>query len=482
MRPASVTFTSSLVALTTILAAYVGFLFLRDQENQFLLDVIESPMIYIPRQLWPFFLNGGLEAVLVCVGVLIAHGIVLAVAGTAIGHVVGRQIYKPPLKLTKRPARTADRLRFDDSQMPITVMAPEHIDPRTREKRSAKPINILFDDTQIRLNRSAVSISRQPKTPLEELEYALVQILYAHRDWTCDPAGHHATVGLFEHSKAVMTRMAEQSQHPLARVVGWSHDIGKLLAYEYKGGKWHSKSKRHDRMSGEIVRHLPEFWKLSEMDRRTLSRVLSYSHAEKLPMTLSDEARELISALKIADGISTRNDKATSKQALGQDAVKKAVQAALQVVIPTLNINDMKKNGKAAGWTIEGVSYVAVTESAVRESIGPHLEHRIAQLVQADVSIEGNREHPLTRAIVDALREQNLLIERYGGSQPVEAHDGLFDVKSGRVKFIDVLLLDKQKLQEMHEGLVERWKSSGYPLRIMPSRRASADSETPEPS
>jgi hypothetical protein len=278
---------------------------------------------------------------------------------------------------------------------------------------------------------------------------------------------------MYDHSIRVMQRMKESSDHPLAKAVGLGHDIGKLLAYKKTAEGWQITSKRHDRMSGEIVRHLPEFQRLKEDDRRTLSRVLSYAHAKKLPRTLSTEARELIQTLKVADGLTTSDDRQTSETALTNANVMETVRRVIDGLLPEININNYMGREHAEGWTIEGVEYVAILESKLRENIAGQLPHSIAQVLQAYVNVDSTSHHPMTRAIVSTFEDMELLTNAVGsGERRIEAHEGLFDIKVGRQKFVDVLLLDKEKLAADRRINLKRWGSAGYNLRVRKSRRA----------
>ena len=479
MKPTSVTAISILSTYLIVIAGYAFYLSSTYQASEYMLDATEG-MLFIPDALWPSIIEGGVKGLLTTIALVTAHTLLLTALTLVVG-LIGAHYYFPKKEKPKRKEASVDRLRHDDSEYPISVFAPSSIDPLTKETRSGGKIDTLFDDTQYRIRRSNVNPKRAPQNEIEELELVLMQILHAHRNWSSDPAGHHATVGIFEHSIAVRNRMKESSSHPLARVVGLAHDIGKLLAYEPDGDGWKVKTKNHDRLSGEIVRHLPEFWNLRESDQRTLSRVLSYAHSKKLPITLSSEARELIQALKIADGLTTASDRSTSQRALERTDIMDQVKTVLAGLLSELNINNYQGREHTDGWTIEGVEYVAVLESKLRGYIAEHLPHNVATSLQAFVKVESTSYHPMTQAIVQSMTNLDLLITTIGsGETKVVAHEGLFDIKAGRQKFVDVLLLDKEKLS-LYEGVnLRRWGSAGYRLRIKESRRVAESNREEE--
>ena len=480
MKSTSVAILSTLITYAIVLGGYAFWLISSYNSSEYMLDATNS-MLYIPNSLWPLIIEGGPKGLVVTMLLVTAHTLVYTSFTIIAGTLAGLFLFPARQRKPKKPKPTIDRLRHDDSDYPITVIAPTSIDPVTRDVRPGGKMHALFDDTQIRLKRANIQSRRPPKTSIEHLELALLQTLYAHREWTSDPAGHHSDVGIYEHSLGVVRRLRESCNHPLARVVGLAHDIGKLLAYEKKDGQWIHRSKNHDRLSGEILRHMPEFQQLQENDRRTLSRVLSYAHSRKLPRTLSKEARELIQALKVADGLTTSDDRKTSETALNNESVMNTVKRVVEGLIPELNINNYAGREHTDGWTIEGVEFVAVLESKLREAIAGHLPHNIAQSLQAFVTVDSTSYHPMTKAIVTSIEELGLLIHEVGtGENAIQAHEGLFDIKAGRQKFVDVILLDKDKLSTDKRVNINRWGSAGYRLRIRESRRVKREREEME--
>lgn len=480
MKSTSVTILSTLITYAIVLGGYAFWLISSYNSSEYMLEATNN-MLFIPERLWPLIIEGGAKGLVVTILLVTAHTLVYTFATLLAGRLAGSFMFPARIKNRKRPALSVDRLRYDDSEFPITVSAPASIDPITRDVRPGGKMETIYDDTQIRLSRASMKPKRPPQNPIENLELALLQTLYVHKDWTADPAGHHSDVGIYEHSLGVVKRLKESCKHPLARVVGLSHDIGKLLAYEMKDGKWISRSKNHDRLSGEIVRHLPEFHDLGETDRRTLSRVLSYAHTKKLPRTLSNEARELIQALKVADGLTTSDDRKTSETALNNETIMNTVKRIIEGLLPDLNINNYAGREHTDGWTIEGVEYVAVLESKLREAIAGHLPHNIAQALQAFVNVDSTSYHPMTKAIVASLESLGLLVHEVGtGENAVTSHEGLFDIKAGRQKFVDVLLLDKDKLAADKRISLGRWGSAGYRLRVRESRRVKRKAENAE--
>lgn len=427
---------------------------------------------YVPEALWPTIIEGGYKALLATILLVTVHTLVYTGVTLLAGIIIGKVAFPIRNKTVSKPKPTADRLRHDDSEYPITVYAPDSIDPITRQPRKGQPLDTLFDDTQICLQRASIKAKREPETPIEHLELALLQILYEHKDYPADPAGHHSNVGMYDHSIRVMQRMKEASDHPLTKVVGLAHDIGKLLAYKRTPEGWNITSKRHDRMSGEIVRHLPEFQRLKEDDRRTLSRVLSYAHSKRLPRTLSGEARALIQALKVADGLTTSDDRQTSETALKNANVMETVRRVIDGLLPDININNYAGREHSEGWTIEGVDYVAILESKLRENIAGQLPHSIAQSLQAYVSVDKTSHHPMTRAIVSTFEDMELITKTIGsGDSKIEAYEGLFDLKVGKKNWKDVVLLDKEKLAADSRINLKRWGSAGYNIRVRENYR-----------
>lgn len=471
MKTSSVTILSVLITYAIIIGGYAFWLTSTHQSSSYMLEAINGA-VYVPEALWPTIIEGGYKALLTTILLVTIHTLVYTGATILAGIIIGKFTFPVRTKAISRPKPTIDRLRHDDNEYPITVTTPDSIDPVTRQPRKGRPLDTLFDDTQICIKRSSIKPKREPETPIERLELALLQTLYAHKDYPADPAGHHSNVGMYDHSIRVMQRMKEASDHPLAKVIGLGHDIGKLLAYKKTSDGWKITNKRHDRMSGEVVRHLPEFQSLAENDRRTLSRVLSYAHSKRLPRTLSGEARELIQTLKVADGLTTSDDRQTSETALTNANVMETVRRVIDGLLPEINVNNYAGREHSEGWTIEGVEYVAILESKLRENIAGQLPHSIAQSLQAYVKVDKTSHHPMTRAIVSTFDDMGLLINTIGsGDSKIEAHEGLFDIKVGRMKFVDVLLLDKEKLTADRRIDLKRWGSAGFNIRVRENRR-----------
>lgn len=485
MRPKSVTVASTLITFSLLLVGYGAFLVFSGRQAEFMLSVIESPLVFVPHMFWPMLWEGGVTGLAVSLLILIGHVILATLFTMVIGIFMGRRLFPMPDITPKEPKPTPERLGIRGKGMKVTVKSPDTVDPVTGGARKGYSLGFLYDDTQMRVDRSNVKSNRPPKNAVEELEFALLAILHRHQDWTCDPAGNHSTVGLYEHSLGVASRMRENTSHHLCTVIGLAHDIGKLLAYQRKGEQqWKSISKIHDKLSGELVRHLAEFWALDPADQRTVSRVLSYSHSDDLPANSSAEVRELITALKIADGLSTADDRATSQKALETESVQQTILDALVPILGRLNINNYEGKRLADGWTIEGVDYVAVLESRLRELIAQRLPHRTAQLLQANVPIESNRNHPMITALADAFRTLELLKTKVpnGEADPISDFSGLFDMKVGKIPFRDVFLLKKDQLVENHGADIRRWGSAGFRLRVIPSYRSGESANSSQPT
>lgn len=346
--------------------------------------------------------------------------------------------------------------------------------------KESKPVEKVFPEVYLRLDRGSVEINRKPSTQIEKLELALMEILSAHRNWTCDPQQHHSDAGLLDHSVYVAKKLNDLSEgHKLSKIIGLSHDIGKIIAYrpKKKNGEieWESVTNLHAKLSAQIVRMLPEFKKLDYNDRRTINTVLSYCHTpHRIPTKTPPEVVRLLQKLRQADSLGIRADQQRGHNLSEDEQVVAEVVEAITTVIPTLNINSYK--GKdSEGWTLSVVDYVAITENAIRQNLGAHLKSKVATQLQLKVPYKNNKRHPATRIIRKALQKMDLIIEEKSGINP---QDGLFDIKVGKMRFKGVFLLKREPLVKQIPDIVEAWGESEYSLKFKePARKSEIEEE-----
>lgn len=477
-RNPSIVATSAFISVLIFNAIYLVYIHFTQTDLEIQYRAIESYYRYLPSSLMQKIIDGGIKGTMTVLFVDAIRSLLIAVvaffSAKLVAYLIARQTRPSVSEAPVEEAPKSGELSIDRSRMPIVFIKPGYNyyhEGRRIEVKSEK-IYDVFPTVDMRLDRAEVTLNREPRNAIEKLEIAALQILLKHRNWTCDPAGHHSDKGLYEHSLHVASMMQKSTNHRLAKVAGLFHDIGKLLAYKNEGTeeqpKWKKIYSIHDRLSAEIVRHLPEFWALDQHDQDCLNHALSFCHSkDDIPNNVSSDAADLIKHLRIADGYGIQADKQHSVDIASTSDAQTSIKLAIERLIANLNINDFKNKGRADGWTLSSVDYVAVPESNIRTQLGEYLSHDMAYKLQADVPIEHNRKHPLTQGIVMALRDMDLLLEEVSS---LKASNGFFNIKVGRRTFKDVVLLDREKLEVEHSELVTLWGDATYSCRIVQIR------------
>ncbi len=366
-------------------------------------------------------------------------------------------------------------LSFYIPEICVVIKRPYKKKNGDQKKIIFKDVRHPFKETAIRLERADVRLSRDSKSDVENLETALLAILYKHKYWTSDPNNYHADINLYDHSVEVAKKVIELSKsNRLARVVGLAHDIGKLIAYKpiktvrdeegniISVSEWKKVSHQHDKSSAHIVRMLPEFKALKESDRVIINTVLSYSHKPtRLPKHATNKnVISLLKALRLADGLTAKEDKDKQIDLLANDALIEELGQYIVRVFPVLNIN-MIREGYADGWTIGLLPYIAVKESAIREKLKGMMPLVMEDQLRLKAAI---KPHPATAVIVASLERMGYLMTKHNHYEP---KDRLFTVKSGKTEFKKIILLKKNAVENEIGDLIDDWGDNKYPLKVI---------------
>lgn len=320
------------------------------------------------------------------------------------------------------------------------------------------------------------------QTKIDRLKLALLEVLEAHADWTSGPSGHHAKVTIKPHSIAVAQMMIDRMpDDPLSPVIGLAHDLGKIIAYQREtapdGSKtWVKTSRTHDHLSAHIVRVLPEFQAMDEVDRRILIAVLTYAHGrDEIPIgkIISPDnpdadmrIRILTRHIREADGITTRNDHASAAQAAEDDKVLAELRRTLPNALIALNINkSIDKSAKADGFSALARDYVAVLESHLREKLAPLLPEDLQAALAIRTPPQQRQTHPAMAPILKVLDELGWLMKSYRDMTPSPP---LFAIQSGNLNLRDVILISREALEREYPDQVNRWGDAEFPLKIRP--------------
>lgn len=437
---------SVIIVYVIIHIVYVGWLHWKNAHLSYQVEAMRLVSDAAPAWALQAMQDGGMASTLT--GMLLIEGYREAyiLIGALLGVIAtGAWRYAFPKKKPKTAAEKHHLLKLTSPSIFVTVPAYSADAPVAEQ--------------YLRLDRQAVTLPHSPKTAVENLERAILEILAAHRDYPSDPAGHHAGVPLFEHSLAVANKMrARAGEDRLARLVGLAHDFGKLVAYR-KDPKaqygWKIVAPAHDLMSANLVRLMPEYIALSDEDQRVLRFVLKYYHAPQMaPAQTPQRARILIQKLRWADSLVTGENQRSASTHIDNDNVVKIVAETLLEVLPNLNINRVR-DANADGFTGVAYDFCAVLEYPLRLGLSTHLQNeRVVQSLALRSDKNKGTEHPATPVILKALKSTGLLIETYNGVTPP---NGRFEVKSNTSTFRDVFLLDRGKLEKLYPDQVKQW-------------------------
>jgi hypothetical protein len=304
----------------------------------------------------------------------------------------------------------------------------------------------------------------------QKLYLALYSMLKAHSDVPASIGTHHADTPLFEHSLTVSKKTQEYfssrlTEEPLAAIAGLAHDMDKLLAYKKNGTVW-SKSvnaTHHNKYSAYIVSTQPEFKALPENERNVLVLALRYYHdPDNLPIGASNRTEALIQALRISDGYAIKAEKASAVVNIDNESFE-VIEKALLDTISELNINGyLSSSTHQGGWTTPSLEYVLAPFSTVLESLGKHLPSELNRKLQLDHETR-TFLHPSSIMLTGRLEKLGVLMTNY---KTFASERGLYDCRIGNTRFKSVLMIHKKELDKLIPGLLDKWGTATYRIRI----------------
>ena len=473
----------TLVVVASVWAGVVHFFHF---DQTFHAEAVSAHLMFRPEWFVTIVRLGGLTATVVTVGMVMAHAFILAfAAGVATFFAI--RIYKSiasgTLTLSPKPpflrigASPRSERRINAGYTPAGRDLVRVYNDRikiTLETPGGSIYHNVFPEFFLRLRRVPIKLKREPKTPVERLEVALTEMLVAHREWPADPDGHHSDTSLLEHTMSVTQRLVDHlPEEPLARVIGLSHDIGKLLAYAAPtggrgdGATWQKRTKEVDRLSAQVMRLTPEFWQLEAKDRHTINVLLTYTHSpDRMPRgSTTQRERDLLQAVRICDGVSTHHEQASASDHADDVDIITTMRERVVDVIAGLNINQVRDpDAHADGWVQPANGIALIQTKRLREGFFGVLDPVSARKLALRSSDNSpGRVHPATVALHTALGKEGLLIEDWRGFRPDMAQ---FEAKVGRVTFAGLFLIDLAELRKRMPDTVKEWGKSAYPIRI----------------
>lgn len=477
-----------IVMIAVVILGYAAYLESTHKALDFQAEAL-SPHFYMfkPHAVVQLIASGGYVGTLVAVLVEVLHCIFAAAMVYTIARVAASRYFRPRNTPTEATAVSADPYEYECSIPGSTMMIllRNNKDPRTGEEIGGVTDLNPYNQRFFRCNRKQVALSREPSTPIEHLELAVHELLAAHPRVPASVGAHHADATLREHSlaiaKEVLSYLKRQNvQEPLAYLAGLSHDLDKLLAYAEKApGQWvkNKDATHHNTYSAYIVRQMPEFAKLQPEDQNVLTLALRYyHHPAMLPVSSGPRVEKLVQALRHADGFVIRAEKQDGIRAAKESSqTEELIREAILKFVGEANINKFRATGEAEGWTKDAMEFVIIPMSRILESIGSHLPLELSRQLQMGVDTR-TFTHPAIPVMLETLEGMGLLLHSYNHH---DSPSGLFDVKIGVINFNACVLLDKETLQELLPGVVDRWGMANYKIQVRrPTRDGGAEEES----
>ena len=460
--------------LALVGAGATAYLVMSGKDLQFVERVVSNPWTWVPDSAYPVLMEDSWVSVLAAVLVAMGHALAYTAAGSFLAFFAAWHLFFH---------RTAENENQRREMAARSKMAAYLGYPRRGVR-----MMLRYDDWErealpyavyARLDRKPVrGMKPSPReTKLRALERALAEILEAHASWPADPRGFHADTSLRDHSWHITEKLVEGTEgHPLARVLGLAHDIGKVLAYRRKKGKWTTTTGNHERLSMVVMRMLPEYQALPKKEQQDIKQVLTYTPTRRRRPKgeITEEQQTLIRALRIADGLGTNQERSQAQERASSDVVQERLAATLPTVLQEIRVNQAQEGKPPNGFACSTRGIVAIMEKALREKLAEVAPQDLARPLSLESQRPQGKVHPATKAVVQYLREEGLLLEAY--KKEKASPDGLFDLRSGKIDFYGILLLDRDRVAERFPELNQTWEEPAYPLT--PRTPADPQAET----
>ena len=342
--------------------------------------------------------------------------------------------------------------------------------PPAKQGEKIPPVLNPVPSVYMRLNRMTPPglTGMEPPDTYAAVETALIEVLFAHKNYPASLDGHHASTSLYEHSisvgKELKSRSNDRSFKNIAAIVGLAHDLDKLFAYKEEKGTWKKTNEFHRQYTARIFTSIEEVSKLADDEVRTITRVLRYYHSpDELPLDSSEMQRELIELLRKVDMLTTSSEQATALEPDADVRYNAEILGAFKEAVLQIDINQYRGGRHPDGWTSPSLDYVAIPEATLRQAISLHLSDEFKRETQLMTKGRDCDKNPGASLVRDELFDQGFLFDEY--KEHVTSNK-LFTVKAGTILFHAVYLFRRDKLEELAPGILEKWGSTKYRTRV----------------
>jgi hypothetical protein len=258
-----------------------------------------------------------------------AHGFEMSLPATGLGAALAFGLFRHAVKIedgdvASRSSNVVDRLGTGHSGYVGATLVFHGITTA-----------LDLSDQSLRLKRAAVKIAKAPwLTPFEN---EAISILAAHKKWPADVDGYHHET-LMKHSIAVWKHAAkvvkanqyeqESETAAIARSLAIMHDIGKILAYQEKDGRWTKTSNKHEQLGLLVMRSMDSFWGMRLESRKKLEKAAAILLNGDTPVETGAIVDFAVKAVQTADMSVTAEELGRRKTRPGNDAGTRAAIAA----------------------------------------------------------------------------------------------------------------------------------------------------------
>ena len=250
-----------------------------------------------------------------------AHGFEMSLPAAGLGAALAFGVYRHAMKLedaevASRSSIVVDRLGTEDSGYVGATLVFHGITTATN-----------LSDQSLRLKRIPVKIAKAPwLTPFEN---EAISIFAAHKKWPADVEGYHHET-LMKHSIAVWkhaAKVVEANQYEqeseaaaIVRSLAIIHDIGKILAYQEKDGKWIKTSNKHEQLGLLVMRSMDSFWGMRLESRKMLEKAAAILLNGDTPVETGAIVDFAVKAVQTADMSVTAEELGRRKATQGNEA------------------------------------------------------------------------------------------------------------------------------------------------------------------
>lgn len=305
----------------------------------------------------------------------------------------------------REPAPPASAKVVDPAGVEVELFGAtfDHVPAMSRVKLAPMPASTL--------PAGATELQRQAFAAIAAVEGIPADVQGAHRE------------SLLNHTRRIYDKAVElYGAASLEATAAVLHDLGKLLTYERRDGKWVETYPFHDNLTLIVMKRLPAFWRLTPDERARISSAMNVLCTKQTPADLEPELRTAVNAVRALDHGATRIEKAVADAPAAPAATEvdfSALCAAVRELpadMGSWNVNGrLRDAAPVEGWWLPDEPALLLPASRIRAWLARRVEPAMAQ--QLNLAQASTGTHAADAPIADALRNEGLLAEVVLGQQ-----------------------------------------------------------------